>query len=1068
MEDKIQNIKDFSLLDHLPTGHCVIDPHFNVISWNKHIEFYTGIKREQIIHKNLTDFFPAFKDKRYLLRIKNGFEDKIPVVFSSMLKHILFSTGNNDNYFFNITITFINTENSTLALFTVENVSELHYRIEDYNKVKNQVHKTYEELQIKEERLSLSIKSSGQGLWDWDIISGNVYFDEYWANIMGYEYEDIEPNIDFWYKDIHPQDLNKLQTELSNILESPANYAIEVDYRAFKNTQEWIWINTRAQVTKRNEKGEPLQIIGTITDITERKIAQEMLKRREQEFKALVENAPDIISRFDKNLRFIYVNPAVESELGIKPSKLLGKTPFDVTTFINDIDEWSNTVLKIFSGENISEYNSFIKTDEGIKYFSSRFVPELNANNEINTVLSITRNITEIKIAENEVKLISKLNSNLTEISAALINAPISNIDNYMNWSLKMIGKVSNSNIVTIFQFTHDKSILMSNYEWHDNHNYGIGDNFQGLISEELPWWLMYLGDRKILKYNYNDKIPPYAELEREIIEKLKPASLLLLPMLASEQLYGFVILTSSFSHNYDDENIIAFLKMATEIITGSLARKDFDNALLNAKNTAEEANKAKSSFIANISHEIRTPMNAILGFSEILKERINNAQHKDYLDGILSSGRSLLGLINDILDLSKIESGRMSINPAPIDLRLLVKEVYQIFSLKTKEKSIDFEYIIDNKIQDEYVLDEIRVKQILINLVGNAIKFTHRGYVKIKVVQAGENADTVDLKLIVEDTGIGIPEKAQKKIFEPFRQQDEQDTKLYGGTGLGLTITERLTDMMSGTLSLISEVGVGSEFTVFLPEIERVRNRINTNINNELAISNIKFDPATILIADKHDNHLLIFSEYLSGFNFNIAKVKNGEALFEEAKRIKPDLIFFENNLPILQGIDAAKLLRDDISTKQIPQIMLASYLEDDKKIEMLKTADELLFKPFSKKELINMLMNFLPYKSDETDLTEYEDKDKNSQELTYVLPELNEIAKSEFYNSIVPAWHEVESNHVIDEIEDFAKVVLDFSEKYGIQVLELYSRTLIDNVSSFNIEKMMTMLEDFHKFFD
>lgn len=936
MLKNIQHISDYSLLDYLPTGHCVIDSEFNVYFWNKQIEFYTGVNRELILNKNLTDFFAAFNDKRYYLRIKSGFEDKIPVVFSSMLKHELFATSNKKyNYYFNITITYLVTEGNTLALISIENVSELHYRIEDYNRVKNQVRKTYEELQIKEERLSLSIKSSGQGLWDWDIASGVVYYDEKWASIMGYDYHEIKPVIEYWYKNIHPQDFKKLKIGIENILKNDDNYTIDIDYRALKNSEEWVWINARAQLIKRDENGDPLRVIGSITDITERKIAQDMLKRRKQEFKALVENAPDIIARFDKNLRFIYINPAIESELGLKTSEVLGKTPFEINIFKNNINDLSSILFKIFEGENISEFNSFIETDGIQKYFATRFVPEYDTKNKITSVLSITRNITEIKIAENEIKLISKLNSNLAEISTALINAPISNIDSYMNWAIKMIGRVSNSNLVTIYQFTQDKSLLISKFEWLDRNNKGIANHFQGLISEELHWWLMNLSDGNIIKIYKDAPIPTTAELEREIIEYTKPESMVLLPMLVNEQLYGFIIFNSSFTHNYDDNNIISFLKMATEIITGSLARKDFDNALLNAKNVAEEANRAKSYFIANISHEIRTPMNAILGFSEILNENINDSLHKDYINGILSSGRSLLGLINDILDLSKIESGRMSINPAPTDLRLLVVEVYQIFSLKANEKAIDFEYLIDDKIQDEYVLDEIRLKQILINLVANAIKFTHQGYVKIKLIQAGENEDTVDLKFIIEDTGIGIPEKEQRKIFEPFRQQDEQNTKQYGGTGLGLTITERLTEMMNGSLSLKSKVGVGSEFYVLLPKVERIR------------------------------------------------------------------------------------------------KIMRYCSKDEDSKINIIEN-------------------------------------DANNEQLHYSPLKLTDEAYTEFHNKILTAWQEVESNHLIDEIDSFAKLVHEFAAKYNNTQLEHYSRILLDCVNGFNIEKMMKMLEDFNDFFD
>lgn len=233
----------------------------------------------------------------------------------------------------------------------------------------------------------------------------------------------------------------------------------------------------------------------------------------------------------------------------------------------------------------------------------------------------------------------------------------------------------------------------------------------------------------------------------------------------------------------------------------------------------AEAANSAKSEFLANMSHEIRTPMNAILGLAELLDSLISDKKQKNYLETIKSSGKNLLTIINDILDLSKIEAGKMEIHYEPVNPYPLFHEIKDIFSLSISRKGLEFVMNIAPDIPESLLLDDIRLRQILFNLVGNAVKFTERGQIKLSArkVQHQNGPGTIDLLIAVEDTGIGIDPESHDKIFEAFRQQDGQSTKKYGGTGLGLTISRRLAEMMGGTISVQSRVNEGSTFEITL-----------------------------------------------------------------------------------------------------------------------------------------------------------------------------------------------------------------------------------------------------------
>jgi signal transduction histidine kinase/ligand-binding sensor domain-containing protein/CheY-like chemotaxis protein/protocatechuate 3,4-dioxygenase beta subunit len=387
------------------------------------------------------------------------------------------------------------------------------------------------------------------------------------------------------------------------------------------------------------------------------------------------------------------------------------------------------------------------------------------------------------------------------------------------------------------------------------------------------------------------------------------------------------------------------------------------------AKEAAEAANAAKSEFLANMSHEIRTPMNAILGFSELLRTQMAASKDRNYLDAITSSGRTLLALINDILDLSKIEAGKLELQYEPVNVARLVDEIQKLFSIKAGEKGIRLLTDLDPKLPRGLLLDEVRLRQVLFNVVGNALKFTEKGEVKIRAAASALGAAAladpektrVNLLLEVSDTGIGIPKDQQEHIFGAFSQVAGQSTRKFGGTGLGLTITKRLTEMMHGRIKVQSEPGQGSTFCFEFPNvaITELPEIPATATDGEGDFTH--FAPATILVADDVALNRQLVAGYFEGTAHRLLTATTGLEALAQAEKHRPDVILMDMRMPELDGYEATRRLKANAGLKRIPVIAVTASSFRDEEARARKVCDGFIRKPFSRAELVAELRPFL-----------------------------------------------------------------------------------------------------------
>jgi len=382
-----------------------------------------------------------------------------------------------------------------------------------------------------------------------------------------------------------------------------------------------------------------------------------------------------------------------------------------------------------------------------------------------------------------------------------------------------------------------------------------------------------------------------------------------------------------------------------------------FQKLLIEAKEHAEQGKKIKENFLANMSHEIRTPINGIIGIATLLHKTTLNTEQLEMINLLQISSESLLGVINDILDLSKIEAGKFKITRTETDLAKNCLSVVNLLQIRAKEKSISLNMALDKDIPAFVKADSLRLNQILMNLIGNAIKFTHEGSVTLKVDVLNRKGNSAQIKFSVTDTGIGIAKGNIAKIFETFEQADDHTTLQFGGTGLGLSIVKNLAELKGGELEVTSEEHVGSVFS-FTNWYELVQGRAVEATPQATAFT--PFEGVSILVAEDNMINQFVIRKVLSDWNIAFDLVENGQEAIDKLKSNDYDLILMDTFMPVMSGLEAIKLIRGGAveGKEQIPIITFsAAVLDDDKRTAINAGANDVLSKPFELEVLYNKI---------------------------------------------------------------------------------------------------------------
>lgn len=840
-----------------------------------------------------------------------------------------------------------------------------------------------EALKISEERWQLALQGNNDGIWDWNLKTGEIFYSSRWKEMLGYQDWEIANNHDEWITRVHPED-NELVTKAweAHINQTTSYYVAEYRLRCKNGSYKWILDRGKALW---KEQAKPIRMVGSHTDITDR-------KQREEALQLIVEGTAAKTGKefFHDCVRYLAqvlkVRYAIVTELvGTKNSKPPSSPDSKVRPlafwtgenwtseieydFVNTPCETVLTGTICFYPDSIPEHFPEDKYLISLGVVSYLGIPIFDSIGKVLGHLAVLdikpmdrdpgRELIlrifaaragaelERQQAEEIIHKRSITDNMLSSISRAFLDR---DIDTAINFTLQVIGEFTNSDRSYIIRYCETQNNMTNTHEWCAKNIDPLIDKMQAIPLQFYPWINQQVRQGNIVQIPCIAELPPEARQEKTEFEHQSIKSLINLPINYQGKVVGLIGLdTIRYSKTWTDEDI-NLLKLVGEIIAIGIARSQAEIAQQQAAQTAFAANRAKSEFLANMSHELRTPLTAILGLSEVLRDEIFGpltAKQHQKLATIEQSGQHLLELINDILDLAKIESGKLELQLAPTDIQGLCEGSLAFVRQQAHQKQIKLTSHIPPRI-GKVVVDERRIRQVLINLLSNAVKFTPEGGEVWIEVQIDREHEVIHFSIV--DTGIGIASEDINKLFQPFIQLDSSFTRRYKGTGLGLALVRQVVELHGGSVALESEISQGSRFTVSLPWKPETISLSSTPPVSSLQI-NFSHNLQRVLIVEDSPPAAEQVARYLQELGVpNTLILSLGTGTVEEALRMKPDAIILDLQLPDRSGWDVLSQLKANPQTQNIP-VLIISVVDEPGKAEEWGVAAYLV-KPFSRSQ--------------------------------------------------------------------------------------------------------------------
>lgn len=659
-------------------------------------------------------------------------------------------------------------------------------------------------------------------------------------------------------------------------------------------------------------------------DITQRKQQYDALQLSNLRFNLLIskmqagvmlENIERIVELVNQNFCDLFSIPVAPELLtgadcgeAAEQVKALFSNP---DTFIRDINE----TIKI--GQIVTNFE--LQMADG-RVLERDYIPIESMGDHNKGILWIYRDITKRKQNETELLRQSRVLVGTTQATKYLLT--VANHDLAIQNALHALGIATGSDRVYIFENNENiiigEAVFSQRYEWTAKGTTSqISNNqLQNIsYSRQLPRWYKRLMSGKTVSGFLND-FPPN---ERLFLENQDIISIIHFPIFVNNRLWGFMGYDDCTKGTVWSSNETSILTVFTSSLGGAIEKEQIGKELMTARQIAENATQSKSNFLATMSHEIRTPMNGVIGMTSLLMQTELNLPQREYAETIKVSGELLLDLINEILDFAKIESGKMTLEETNFDLRLAIEDVFDLVGTATQKKKIELFYDIDPAIPQKIKGDLTRIRQILVNLIGNALKFTTEGEIAISVRQIDKRGDEIILEFSVRDTGIGIPNDRIDLLFKPFNQLDASTTRKYGGSGLGLAICAEIVKLMQGEIWVESEENCGSEF-FFTIKTFAGSDKKQPVLNEQELIKGKK-----ILVAHKNETGRKYINAFLKTLGMEPVCVASGKmALYELKGQNKFDLMIIDSELQDMKYTELAAEIKKVDAYAKLPLILL------------------------------------------------------------------------------------------------------------------------------------------------